>query len=110
MGSQFRLKVEIFSANMKATHLRQKASFWEMLDNKGKLDLNHISIMCVRIILLHDTCIRHCQEYYIYRYTCIYHIHMYVYKLYTNTKSIERERIEGMIIHETKFASRGLKT
>ena len=62
MGSQFRLKVEIFSA----THLRQKASFWELLDNKGKLDLNHILFMCVRIILLHDTCIRHCQEYYIY--------------------------------------------
>jgi len=41
----------------------------------------------------------------------IYHIHMYVYKLYT--KSIERERIEGMIIQENKVCLhklRGLKT
>lgn len=74
MGYQFRLKVEIFSATMKATHLGQNASFWELLDNKGKLDLNDILIMCFRYYIL---------------YTCIYHIHKYVYKLYT--KSIERE-------------------
>ena len=121
MGSQFRLEVEIFSA----THLQQKASFWELLDNKGKLDLNHILIMCVGIILLHGTCIRHYQEYYIYTYY-LYHMSTYVVcNLYT--KSIEREerreekrreekrreekrreekrreekRREGMIIHET---------